>query len=56
MSYRDSFLQDLGSIKDDVETIKIELEKILDMDDIEDMRIAISETINTVDELIREFE
>ena len=56
MSYRSTFMDDLDMLKDDIETIKEELENILDLDDKEDIKIAISGVIQSVNTLIGELE
>lgn len=56
MSYRDSIIEELKGIKNDVECVKDELEDMLDMDDIGDIKIAISSVMQDVDELVRELE
>ena len=50
MSYRKPFEEAL-----DIETVKDDLENILDMDDIEDMKIAISETLQTINTMLGGF-
>ena len=54
-TYREDILDTLDYIKGDMGTIKEELSNILDLDNIEDIKIAISETIQTVDRVIGEF-
>lgn len=54
MSYRLTFEQAVDQLRDDVETIKDELQTILDMDNIEDIKIALSDTINTVQNVLED--
>ncbi len=54
MSYRTDIVEELNSIADDVETVHDELVDILDIDNIEDIKIAISETIQTINTLLEE--
>lgn len=56
MSYRNDVLDVMDFIVSDLETIQEELSAILDMDDIEDIKIAVSEmgqTIQTLKEELR---
>ena len=55
MSYRKPFEEALDSMQNDIETVKDELENILDMEDIEDMKIAISETLQTINTMLGGF-
>lgn len=54
MSYKRDFEEAMDNLKDDVQTVQGELIDILDMDNIEDMKIAISDIIQTVTTLLEE--
>lgn len=54
MSYKRDFEEAMYSLKNDVQTVQGELIDILDMDNIEDMKIAISDAIQTVTTLLEE--
>lgn len=54
MSYRKDITDVVDNIVDDLETIQEELSTILDMGDIEDIKIAISEVGQTVQTLKEE--
>lgn len=54
MSYRRDITDIVDSIVDDLETIQEEINTILDMDNIEDIKIAISEVGQTVQTLKEE--
>ncbi len=51
MSYKRPFQQAMDSLDNDIDTIEDELQQILDMDNIEDIKIAISDVIQTVREM-----
>ncbi len=53
-TYRGDMVETFDCIKSDAETIKSELELLLDMDDIEDIKLSISDVIQTVNVLIGE--
>ena len=55
MSYKRDFEEAMDSLKNDVQTVQGELIDILDMDDIEDMKIAISETLQTINTMLGGF-
>lgn len=51
MSYKRPFEEAMDSLDNDIDTIEDELQQILDMDNIEDIKIAISDVIQTVREM-----
>lgn len=50
-SYRDEICNMFESIKDDIEVVQTELDEALDMDDIGDIKIALSDIKNTLQTL-----
>jgi len=51
MSYKRPFEEAMVSLDNDIDTIEDELQQILDMDNIEDIKIAVSDVIQTVREM-----
>lgn len=51
MSYKRPFEEAMDSLDNDINTIEYELQQTLDMDNIEDIKIAISDVIQTVREM-----
>lgn len=54
MSYRESIIQDLNGIANDIECVHDELVDILDLNDMEEIKIAISNAIQTVNDVLLE--
>lgn len=51
MSYKRPFEEAMDSLDEDIATIENELERILDMNNLDDIKIAISETLQTIREM-----
>lgn len=51
MSYKRPFEEAMDSLDNDIDTIEYELQQALDMDDIGDIKVAISDVIQTVREM-----
>lgn len=51
ISYRDEICNMFEHIKDDIEVVQTEIDEALDMDNIEDIKIALSDIKNTLQTL-----
>lgn len=51
ISYRDEICNMFENIKDDIEVAQTEIDEVLDMNDIEDIKIALSDIKNTLQTL-----
>ena len=51
ISYRDEICNMFENIKDDIEVVQTEIDEVLDMNDIEDIKIALSDIKNTLQTL-----
>lgn len=51
MSYKRPFEEAMDSLNNDIDTIEYELQQTLDMDNIEDIKVAISDVLQTIHEM-----
>lgn len=51
MGYKRPFEEAMDSLDKDIDVIEYELQQILDLDDIDDIKVAISDVLQTVREM-----